>query len=511
MNSCLLNEARQYERLMETAIVKKQRPVYHLTAPSGWMNDPNGFSRYQDRYHMFFQYYPYASHWDLIHWGHAVSDDMLHWQYLPAALAPDREYDRDGCFSGGAIELEDGRHLLMYTSVRKEEQFNHVIREVQTQSIAVGDGIDYEKSEDNPVINSDMIPEGGSRFDFRDPCVMRRPGGGYYCYLVGRDAHAGGQVLLYESDNGIKWQYVKILIRNNNRFGVMWECPNFFPLDGKHVLIVSAMDMLPKGLEYHSGNNVVCLIGDLDEETMTFTENGSMSVDYGIDFYAPQTVLTPDGRRVMIGWMQNVDAFSIRPSDSPWAGQMSVPRELSLCDGQLYQKPIRELEQLRVNKVEYQRIVVADTEENVGDILTVSRTGSTACELDGIRGRIIDLTLHIRPATDTLYRLFEMRFAQNDTFFTSLRFSPEIAVLQIDRTFSGIRRAILNQAQCRIDTDVSDLELRILIDRYSVEVFAEGGRKVMSATMYTEESADRITFHVEGAVKLDVTKYDIGK
>lgn len=509
MNSYLLEEARQYERIAEAAIAKKQRPVYHLTAPSGWLNDPNGFSRYQDRYHMFFQYYPYASHWNLIHWGHAVSDDLLHWRHLPAALAPDQEYDRDGCFSGGAIELEDGRHMLMYTSVRKEEQPDHVIREVQTQSIAVGDGINYEKSEDNPVIDSDMIPAGGSRFDFRDPCVTRRPGGGYYCYLAGRDAHAGGQVLLYESDNGFAWNYVKTLIRNNDRFGVMWECPNFFGLDGKHVLIVSAMDMLPKDLEYHSGNNAVCLIGDLDEETMTFTETGSMSVDYGIDFYAPQTVLTPDGRRIMIGWMQNVDAFSIRASDAPWAGQMSVPRELCLRDGRLYQMPVRELEDFRINKIEYKNVLVADTDENSDDSIYAFRPGSAACELDGIRGRVMDLTLRIRPDTDASYRAFEMRFAQNDAFFTSLCFSPESSVLQIDRTYSGTRRAILNHAQCHVDTDVSDLNLRILIDRYSVEVFIEGGRKVMTATMYTEESADRITFHAEGAVRLDITKYDI--
>ena len=119
--------------------------------------------------------------------------------------------------------------------------------------------------------------------------------------------------------------------------------------------------------------------------------------------------------------------------------------------------------------------------------------------------------LRIRPAADKVYRSFEMRFAQNDEFYTSLCFYPKTAVLQIDRTFSGTRRAILNQAQCRIDTDVTDLNLRILLDRYSAEVFIEDGRKVMTATMYTTESADRITFHAEGAVKIDVTKYELGR
>ena len=99
MYSHLLEEARLYERQAEAAISKKQRPVYHLTAPSGWLNDPNGFSRYKDRYHMFFQYYPYSSRWNNIHWGHVVSDDLLHWEYLPAALAPDK------CRSGRRHQL----------------------------------------------------------------------------------------------------------------------------------------------------------------------------------------------------------------------------------------------------------------------------------------------------------------------------------------------------------------------------------------------------------------------
>ena len=98
------------------------RPSLHLSVRTGWMNDPNGFSYYKGRYHMFYQYYPYDSHWNSMHWGHAVSDDLLHWEYLPAALAPDESYDRDGCFSGNAMTLPDGRQLLMYTGVVQERQ-----------------------------------------------------------------------------------------------------------------------------------------------------------------------------------------------------------------------------------------------------------------------------------------------------------------------------------------------------------------------------------------------------
>ena len=117
MISNILREARIYEELAGQTIPDGDRPAFHLSPRTGWMNDPNGFSFYQGKYHLFYQYYPYTSKWGPMHWGHAVSEDLLHWTHLPAALAPDTLPDRDGCFSGSAVELPDGRQLLMYTGV----------------------------------------------------------------------------------------------------------------------------------------------------------------------------------------------------------------------------------------------------------------------------------------------------------------------------------------------------------------------------------------------------------
>ena len=108
MSSQALRDARRYEEVYEKMILPEERPAFHLSSRVGWMNDPNGFSRYKGEYHLFYQYHPYDSHWGPMHWGHAVSKDLLHWRYLPAALAPDMPYDRDGCFSGGALEMKDG-------------------------------------------------------------------------------------------------------------------------------------------------------------------------------------------------------------------------------------------------------------------------------------------------------------------------------------------------------------------------------------------------------------------
>lgn len=493
MSSQTLREARKYEETAEKLIMKEERPEFHLTPRTGWMNDPNGFSWYGGQYHLFYQYHPYDSKWGPMHWGHGVSRDLLHWEYLPVALAPDELYDMDGCFSGSAIELPDGRQLLMYTGVFKEHCRYGSTQEVQTQCIAVGDGIDYEKYENNPVLDVRDIPEGSSRTDFRDPKIGRKKDGTYFCVVGNRPADGSGQILYFVSRDGFHWQFKSILASNRSRFGKMWECPDLFELDGRWVLLTSPQDMLPRGYEYHNGNGTLCLIGDFDEEEGIFKEEYDQAIDYGIDFYAPQTLLTPDGRRVMIGWMQNWDSCGNRSGDEPWFGQMSLPRELSVRNGRLYQTPVRELEQMRRNKVEYRDVTV-----------------SGSLRLKGIEGRRIDMELAIRPDNmENPYQKFSVRFAQDENYHTSLSFRPGESILKIDRKFSGSRRAIIHQRRNQARTEDGELKLRIILDRFSVEVFVNDGEQVLSATVYTEQKADGISFVADGAARIDVVKYDL--
>lgn len=496
MTSQTLREARKYEETAEKLIHRLARPDFHLSARTGWMNDPNGFSYYQGKYHLFYQYHPYDSYWGPMHWGHAVSEDLLHWEYLPAALAPDEHYDQDGCFSGSAITLPDGRQLLMYTGVAKERMKNGEMREVQTQCLAVGDGVDYEKYEKNPVLDETDLPKGSSRFDFRDPKIWQKADGTYCCLIGSRPADGSGQILLYTSQDAFQWKYRKILCANQNRFGLMWECPDFFALDQKHVLITSPQDMMPQGLEFHNGNGTLCIIGSFDEATDSFTEVSSQSIDYGIDFYAPQTVLSPDGRRIMIGWMQNWDTCSFRAAEhSLWYGQMSLPRELHVKNGRLYQQPIRELERLRGDRTAYRNVAVAGT-----------------VRLDGIRGRKVDLEICVRPGdAQRMYRKFSIRFAQDETYYTSLSYRPEKSILKIDRKFSGSRRAIIHQRRCQVRSMDGCLKLRLILDRFSVEVFVNDGEQVLSATVYTRQEADGILFLADGDVCIDVDQYSLGQ
>ena len=173
-------------------------------------------------------------------------------------------------------------------------------------------------------------------------------------------------------------------------------------MDKKKFSTYGTQDMLPQGFEYHNGNGTVCIIGTYDEESKEFVEERNQAIDYGIDFYAPQTILAPDGRRIMIGWMQNWDTCNPTMIQTSWFGQMSLPRELSVKNGRLYQKPIRELETMRTNEVRYMDVTFTDT-----------------LRLNGIKGRRIDMELEIRPVDDSnVYQKYAIRFAQNSNKIT---------------------------------------------------------------------------------------------
>ena len=486
-----LTKAREYEQKKEVMIPEEQRPLFHLTPRCGWMNDPNGFGIYKGKYHMFYQYYPYETVWGPMHWGHAESEDLITWKYLPCAMAPDMEYDEAGCFSGSALEMEDGRHLLVYTGVHKEEDENGNLREIQTQCVAVGDGVDYEKYGKNPVIIGDDLPKGAGKFDFRDPKVFKE-NGKYYMVVGNKTEDLDGQILQFVSDDGFKWTYDKLVIKNNRRFGVMWECPDYFALDGKQILLTSPQDMLPEELEFHNGNGTLCVIGNLDENG-DFCEENCQAIDYGIDFYAPQTVLAEDGRRLMIGWMQNWDTCGIRRDDFPWFGQMSFPREISVENGKLIQKPAREIENYYGKRVSRKNVLISDS-----------------AALSSIEGRCIDMTVNVKPTgADLSYKKFEIRFADNGKAYSSIEYDPTENIVKIDRKHSGSRRAIVHQRRCRVANNKGEITLRLVLDRYSMELFINDGEQTMSMVVLTDVKAEGINFKCSGELLMDVTMYEL--
>ena len=254
------------------------------------------------------------------------------------------------------------------------------------------------------------------------------------------------------------------------------------------------MEMKPEGLEYHNGFGCMVLEGKYDDEKGIFVPDSDQSVDYGIDFYAAQTMLAPDGRRIMIAWMQNWDTCLMREQSKPWAGQMTLPRELSFKDGRLYQRPIREIEQHFTNIVSYENVPVSDE-----------------ISLYGIEGRMVDLDIIVKPAPgEPLYRKFAVWFAMDQENHSAVRFNPYDGTVKIDRKYSGSRKAIVHQRRCLVRESMDgNIRIRIILDRNSFEVFINEGRYVMTAVIYTDVHAKRISFRTEGNAIMDVTKRDI--
>ena len=504
--------AREYEEKQADLITDEMRPAYHFSPRTGWLNDPNGLSYYDGKYHLFYQYHPYSTYWGPMHWGHAVSDDLITWEYLPAALAPDTGYDYSGCFSGSAVTMDDGSHLLMYTSCGDSSgDPTGKGRWIQLQSIAIrkpGES-EYAKYEGNPVISESDIPEGGDPYEFRDPYMWRCDDGSY----------SGG----------------KVLFEDERRIGVMWECPNFFPLGGRHILMASPMDMQAEegeavgSIRFPQGNNVCYITGDYDEQLEEFCPDADDAdagyfmyepVDGGLDFYAPQTFETVDGRRVMIGWMQDPSMSNLHSEDEfRIFGQMTVPRELTLKDGRLIQWPVSELEKYRQVPVVYRNISIGtkEAEVSVGSLKDIQ-----GHSLNGIHGRMLDLELEIRPDEapgkdasgengELSYREFAVRFAAGDSRYTEFRYDPERSVVTVDRSHSGQSGKISGKRTIRVRERKGRLSIRMLIDRWSAEIFINNGEQVMSLTYYTDLSAEGIEFLADGTVTLDAAAYRLAK
>jgi beta-fructofuranosidase len=238
----------------------------------------------------------------------------------------------------------------------------------------------------------------------------------------------------------------------------------------------------------------VCRIGEFDSEQGLFHETAWQTTEQGFDFYAGQTVSAADGRRIMIGWMQNPQTAENREVDLPINGQMSIPRELQLRDGKLLQKPVRELNDYRTDEVIYRNVKLGTP---VGE----------ETNLDGISGRAIDMEISIEPSER--YELFRMRFAADAEHYTEFTYEPDSSVITLDRSHAGPGRTELTKVQTAVRNRSGKLDVRILLDRLSAELFINDGEQVMSAVIYTDRHAEDITFYVKGTAVMDIAKYRI--
>lgn len=424
------------------------RPVYHFLPPANWLNDPNGVVQWNGQYHLFYQYNPAGPFHGTIHWGHAVSPDLVHWTHLPIALAPTPGGpDADGCWSGCFVN-NNGTPTLIYTGVRRTTDAY-----IQRPCLATStdDLITWEKYAQNPIIEES--PPGLDVLGFRDHCVWRENDVWYQIIGTGI-TDVGGAALLYRSNDLIVWDYVQPLYIGDHRkrdpfwTGHIWECPDLFPLGDKQVLVVSVWG--DRQLHY-----CVFYVGGVADHA--FTPEHVRRLDPGPSFYAPQSMQDAAGRRIMWGWLRegrDIDAQRV----AGWSGVMSLPRVLQLrSDGTVGLTPAPELAMLR------------DTHQQITNL----DLASSPSLLD-ISGDTLEIVAAFDAGSAAAFGI-DVRFAPDGSESTRIVYDRATGQVQIDTRRSSSDRSVLHRdvysAPCPLDGG-DRLRLHLFLDRSVIEVFA---------------------------------------
>lgn len=446
-----IDAAQAYIATHKAQVNPTYRPEFHFSAEVGWINDPNGLVYFRGAYHLFYQFYPYGSQWGPMHWGHAKTTDFVHWEHLPVALAPDQPYDQGGCFSGSALVVGDTL-WLMYTGNITDEQG----RPRQVQNMAKSsDGIHFEKIAQNPVLDEKDLPDSLLPSDFRDPKIFERKGR-YYAVVAAKHVDETGAVVLVGSDNLVDWQFESIFLKGQPDQGIMWECPDYFELDGQDYLVLSPMQYPKQALDYRNLNSTVVMTGQVDWESKSFQLEKVKELDHGHDFYATQSLLDAQGRRLMIAWMQtwgrNIPTHEL---GHHWAGVMSLPRLLTAQSGHLIQTLPEEL--------------LAHLPEIAPDLEGGQTVGQFEVVVTG------DLHYQLGDADD--YISFGYDATQQEVYIDRASLALKI---KGEEAWSVDRRAVQVTAQ----------HLRIVLDKQSIEIFVNHGQESLTSTYYLKGSRE---------------------
>lgn len=454
------------------------RPQYHLLPAHNWMNDPNGPIFFRGRYHMFHQYNPQAAVWGNMNWAHATSADMIHWQHEPIAIAPTPGGpDQDGVFSGSAV-LDDGKPTVIYTAVAPPatdadatlRDGHHMWRETQCLAVAEDDDLRKWKKLSEPVIAAP--PAGLAVTGFRDPCLWRE--GNAWMLILGSGSHVqGGSILLYTSSDLRHWTYLHPLVEgspsskettNPVDTGDMWECPDFFPLGRKHVLLISTM------------GKVRWKVGTYAEQRFIPEKEGV--VDWG-SYYAAKTMLDRDGNRILWGWIPET-----RPDTdliaAGWAGAMSLPRVMSLND----QNELQTEMLTTVNMLRGEHTGFRGDHQNA--------TIQKFLEVVRIRDLAVEIEMQFQPKPEGF--TFRLRSESGD--FATISCANR----------SGQRELRMNEVTAALSGVAgSPVRLHMFLDGSVLEIFANGTTSLTARIYKVPSGPIRLTLDGDAGVKsLDV-------
>ncbi|MGD6870740.1 sucrose-6-phosphate hydrolase [Sutcliffiella horikoshii] len=472
-------------RLAEDEVEKNKEVVesdtyrlrYHLMPPVGLLNDPNGFIQWNGTYHLFYQWMPFKTGHGAKFWGHYSSEDLVTWKHEPIALAPSEWFEKNGCYSGSAVE-HDGKMVLFYTGNVKDADGN---RETYQCMAFSEDGVTFDKK--GPVVE---LPEGYTAH-FRDPKVWKK-GADWYMVVGAQSESLTGKVALLKSSDLKEWQHLGAIAGSGMNglgdFGYMWECPDLFELDGVDVLVASPQGLEAEGMKYQNVYQAGYFVGELDYASATFDHGDFVELDRGFEFYAPQTTLDGKGRRLMVGWMgvPEQDEDKHPTIAHKWVHALTLPRELKWVDGKLLQVPVEELALMRkdqlVKKIDLQLS---------GDGIELEIRESKAFEMslsfkDDVASFEMDLSDTIRLIFDASERVFSLR---RKSFVTG-------------------------EWECRSCSLQELSELRAYVDFSSVEVFLNSGEEVFTARIFPDgHAAGMVTVSGDGTVgEMEVWKIE---
>jgi fructan beta-fructosidase len=456
---------------------EQHRPLWHFSPPAKWVNDPNGMVYYKGEYHLFYQHYPEASIWGPMHWGHAISKDLVHWQHMPIALYPD---SLGYIFSGSAVAdvhnttgfgKKGGETPLVAIYTYHDPVGEKANRnDFQTQGIAysLDKGRTWVKYAGNPVIKNT-----GKR-DFRDPKVFWHTASKRWVMILAVANH----VEFYASKNLKEWEKVGEFGQNAGAHGGVWECPDLFPMkvvgkdQSKWVMIVNIGSGTPNG-----GSGTQYFIGHFDGKTFKNDnpDDKTLWLDYGKDNYAGVTWSNnPDGRRLLIGWMSNWQYANTVPTTA-WRNAMTIPRELSLheiAEGlRVFQKPVREVKLLRGVSYEIKN-------EKISDVKTIDNQHLT---------KEIEVSFDLSKTTASRFGIV-LNNSKNEN--VEIGYDAASKQFYIDRTEGGKKDFSKDYAVKQLAPRVSTnniLKIRLLIDVASVELFADNGSVTMTSVHFPNE------------------------
>lgn len=489
-----MNREQKYRRLEQaspeemSALRKKVedsgwRQTYHIQPITGLLNDPNGFAYFAGEYHLFYQWFPLGTYHGLKYWYHTASKDLVFWRNAGIAIEPRDPHDWYGAYSGSGI-VKDGKLHLMYTGNTRDRDWNRR----SFQCMAVMDAAGAVTKLPEPLI--DHVPEGYTEH-FRDPKVWKDPDL-YRCVIGAQREDATGTAVMYESSDLLNWRFAGEIKTGLKHFGYMWECPDYFELDGQGVLLFCPQGIEPDGDRFRNVYQSGYLVGKpLNRETLDFEHGAFHELDRGFDFYAPQTMEDDQGRRILVAWMGQAEIGY--PTDSHgWAHCLTLPRTLELRDGKLVQQPVRELEKLRRERREVQDTLTNEKKSYAG----VSGTAfELICEFADVNAESVGI-----------------EFRAGETERTVIHYDFERQILTLDRSEAGERidSKCGSTRSCRVQA--KSLKLHLFVDTSSVECFINDGEEVFTSRIFPHPDSTGIRFFANnGSAGLKVAKWDLAQ